>query len=412
VPIGKLIVRLLPNMRTRRPFPVEFAVTPRFDVFYALYTLTANGPSTLETWKTRANARLPRDFARAATRVAPLPIFWPLFADGLQGKPGEMTFDEIVSSIRQMPANDLKTSILSGIFHDSATVRSLVSGKNSFRQILSADNPQGAELLVHFGLRPYDPASPSAKALSELVSNPESFGEELALFLERFWQSGFGRDWKALEGELSAESFRMRDLDEELSLEELTRDLGLPVAFDDKEKVVRPNYGPPIPYDQVDHCWIIPCAFNIRRWWAKYEAKSGSVCFYFPTMQDPSAANRIGVDDRGAREATQPSRKIINAETVFKALGDTTRYAIASILARAPTTSADLARSLKVSKPTITHHIQALRSAGLISETPARGSTKLSLDRETLGAVSAAAVDQLFSSTGDLSLVTTRKRRS
>jgi hypothetical protein len=48
----------------------------------------------------------------------------------------------------------------------------------------------------------------------------------------------------------------------------------------------------------------------------------------------------------------------------------------------------------------------------LISETPARGSTRLSLDRETLGAVSAAAVDQLFSSTGDLSLVTTRKRRS
>jgi DNA-binding transcriptional ArsR family regulator len=65
-----------------------------------------------------------------------------------------------------------------------------------------------------------------------------------------------------------------------------------------------------------------------------------------------------------------------------------------------------------VSKPTITHHIQALRSAGLISEMPARGSTKLSLDRETLGGVSDAAVDQLFSATGDLSLLTTRKRRS
>lgn len=399
-------------MRAARPFPLDFAVTPRFDLFYALYTLSASTSSPLETWKARARARLPRDFEASAKLVAPLPIFWPLFADALQRTPGEMTFEEIVSSIRQMSATDLKTSILSGIFHDPANVRSLVTSKKSFGQILSSANADDGELLVHFGLRPYDSTSPSAKAISELLSNPESFGEELALLLERFWQSGFARDWKALEADMSAESFRIRDLDEELSLEELTRDLALPVTFDDRRKEVRPKNGAAIPYAKVDRCWIIPSAFNNKRWWAKYEAKSGLVCFYFPSMRDASAANQIGVDDRGAREITPAPRRDINPETVFRALGDTTRYAIASILARAPTTSADLARSLKVSKPTITHHIQALRSAGLISETPARGSTRLSLDRETLGAVSAAAVDQLFSSTGDLSLVTTRKRRS
>ena len=105
------------------------------------------------------------------------------------------------------------------------------------------------------------------------------------------------------------------------------------------------------------------------------------------------------------------ARAKINAESVFRALGDTTRYAIASILARTPTTSAELARSLKVSKPTITHHVHALRSAGLITETPSRGSTKLSLSRDTVAALSGAAVDQLFSSTADLTLGTTRKRR-
>jgi predicted transcriptional regulator len=112
------------------------------------------------------------------------------------------------------------------------------------------------------------------------------------------------------------------------------------------------------------------------------------------------------------RASAADSRSPINAESVFRALGDTTRYAIASILARNPTTSADLARSLKVSKPTITHHVQALRAAGLISNTTGGGSTKLTLSRETVAAVSEAAVEQLFSSTGDLSLVTTRKRRS
>jgi DNA-binding transcriptional ArsR family regulator len=110
--------------------------------------------------------------------------------------------------------------------------------------------------------------------------------------------------------------------------------------------------------------------------------------------------------------ATTVAHPAINAESVFRALGDTTRYAIASILARAPTTSADLARSLKVSKPTITHHVHALRSAGLIRETPSGGSTKLSLSRDTVAALSGAAVDQLFSATGDLALGTTRKRRT
>ena len=84
---------------------------------------------------------------------------------------------------------------------------------------------------------------------------------------------------------------------------------------------------------------------------------------------------------------------------------------IASILARTPTTSAELSRSLKVSKPTITHHVHALRSAGLITETPSGGSTKLTLSRETVAALSDVAVEQLFSSTGDLALDTTRKRR-
>jgi DNA-binding transcriptional ArsR family regulator len=112
------------------------------------------------------------------------------------------------------------------------------------------------------------------------------------------------------------------------------------------------------------------------------------------------------------RPVTTVARPAINAESVFRALGDTTRYAIASILARAPTSSADLARSLKVSKPTITHHVHALRSAGLIRETPSGGSTKLSLSRDTVAALSGAAVDQLFSSTGDLALGTTRKRRT
>ena len=408
---GETPVRLLANMPSDRAFPLSFAVTPRFDVFYALYALTHNAPSVLEDWKERAIARLPGDFDRVARRVAPVPLFWPLLADSLQQTPGEMTFDEIVSSLREMSVEDLKSNILSGIFHDAATVRALVTGKKSLRQVVANEKSKGTTLLDHFGLRPYDASSDAAKAMTMLLSQAESFRDELALVLERFWKTGFRRDWSALEPEMRADSLRLRDLGAETPLHELATELKLPVSFDARTREIRPKSGAPISYDRIDRCIIIPSAFNTRRWWAKYESKTGRVSLYFPIVRDATAANRIAADTRDTAARTL-AHSDINAESVFRALGDTTRYAIASILARSPTTSADLSRSLRVSKPTITHHVQALRAAGLIAETPAGGSTKLSLSRETVAAVSEAAVEQLFSSTGDLSLVTTRKRRT
>ena len=87
--------------------PFELAVTPRFDVFYALHTLASGASSTLDDWKEAARRRLPRDFERVAKRVAPLPIFWPLLADSLQSVPGGIGFDEVLSTIAEIPVEDL-----------------------------------------------------------------------------------------------------------------------------------------------------------------------------------------------------------------------------------------------------------------------------------------------------------------
>jgi DNA-binding transcriptional ArsR family regulator len=397
-------------MKPAASFRIEFAVSPRFDVFYALYGLASSAPTPLERWKENAAARLPHDFERVANRVAPLPIFWALLADAVQGVAGEISFEEMLSTIREMGVDDLKRNILAGIFHDNATVDTLLTRKGALKEVLTDENLPGAELLMHFGLRPYNPSSPASRAISVLLTRPESYRDELVLVLQKFWDTGFRRDWSALEPALRAESFRMRDLAEEDSPAELARELNLPVTFDDGAREVRPKTGSAIAYDRIDRCFIVPSAFNTRRWWAKYESNSRRVTLYLPITSDIDAANKIG--ELTERVVTTAARGKINAESVFRALGDTTRYAIASILARTPTTSAELARSLKVSKPTITHHVHALRSAGLITETPSRGSTKLSLSRDTVAALSSAAVEQLFSSSGDLTLGTTRRRRS
>jgi DNA-binding transcriptional ArsR family regulator len=391
--------------------PIEFVVTPRFEAFYALYTLTSSAPTQLDRWKERALLRLPRDFDRVAKRVAPVPLFWPLLADALQRTPGEMTFEEILSTVREMPPEELKANILSGIFHDPGTVQSLITGKKNLKQILTNDNLPGGELLTHFGLRPYSADSHATSAMSRLLSKPGVFRDELALVLERFWQTGFKRDWSALEPLLRSELLHLKDLYEQSSLTQLTLELSLPVAVDEGAGELRPKSGPPIMTDRVDSLYIIPSGFNTRRWWAKYETKPQRYSLYFPIARGAASPNKIVDDDWQAPESPRKPRHAVNAESVFRALGDTTRYAIASVLARTPTTSAELARSLKVSKPTITHHVQALRQAGLIDENPGGGSNRLSLNRETVAALSNMAVEQLFSSTGDLALVTTRKRR-
>ncbi len=391
--------------------PIEFVVTPRFEAFYALYTLTSSAPTQLGRWKERALLRLPRNFERVAKRVAPVPLFWPLLADALQRTPGEMSFDEVLSSVLEMPLEDLTSNILSGIFHDPGTVQSLIARKKTLKQILTSGKLPGAELLTHFGLRPYSADSHATNAMARLLSQPASFRDEIALVLQRFWQTGFKRDWSALEPLLRAESFHLKDLYENSSLGELTRELGLPVAIDEDAGELRPKAGPAIKTDQIDRLYVIPSGFNTRRWWAKYETRPQRFTLYFPIARDAVSPNRIVADDWQAQESPRKSSHTVNAESVFRALGDTTRYAIASVLARTPTTSAELARSLRVSKPTITHHVQALRQAGLIEDEPAGGSTRLSLNRETVASLSNVAVEQLFSSTGELSLVTTRKRR-
>ncbi|HWL39582.1 MAG TPA: metalloregulator ArsR/SmtB family transcription factor [Gemmatimonadaceae bacterium] len=396
-------------------FPVEVIVSPRFDLFYALHGLASGASSPLRPWRDHIAQRLPRDLGAQATRVAPVPIFWPLLADALQGTPGPLSFEEIISALAGIPAAELKAYIIGGIFHDRVSVQALLSGRRTVRQILKDDDHPAGELLTHFGLRPYVPRSPAAVAIDTLLSDADSYREELGLVLQRFWRYGFGADWQALEPDIRAGGARLKELSERNAFGDIATELRLPVTADDDVGAIRTRSGTRVGFDRIERCYLIPSAFNTMRWWAKYEGTRGRVTLYFPVWHGPEPANALGEDRLAEKPAPRPAARTragkIDAEEVFRALGDTTRYAIASILARKPTTSADLSRALNVSKPTITHHVQALRSAGLITERTDGGSSLLSLKRDTIDALSSAAVRDLFSSTGELQLLTTRKRR-
>ena len=394
------------------PFPVEVIVTPRFDVFYALHALTSEAPTPLGAWKERASRRLPRGFASGAKRVAPIPIFWPLVADALQGTRGSMTFDEMLSTLQSMEVGELRANVLGGIFHDRPTVDALLNREKTLRQVLTDEKHPDAAILTHFGLRPYSAGSAAVDAMSTLLSEPASYRGDLIGVLRKFWDSGFQADWESLDTTLSRAAARISSRVDKDSIAGVAAELRLPVGFDEESGALRTKSGVTVDARKIERCYLIPSAFNTRRWWAKYEPPSSRVTLYFPVWAGAEAANALSRDPAEIAKADRSpsSRPKINAEAVFRALGDTTRYAIASILARNPTSSAELSRILKVSKPTITHHVHALRGAGLITEEAGGGSSRLSLNRDTVEALSNAAVRDLFSSTGELPLLTTRHR--
>jgi DNA-binding transcriptional ArsR family regulator len=396
-------------MPSTTTFPVDFAVTPRFEVFYALYTLTAPAPSRLDKWKERALLGLPADFEKAAKKVAPVPLFWPLLADSLQDAAGELTFQQMLNHLQSVAPGELRLNVVSGIFHDSRTVDALVSRKKPLLKVLSDARLPGTELLTHFGLRPGDANTDALRAVETVLSEPESYRDRLVEVLERFWDADFRRDWAALEPGLRADASRLRERYQETSIEDFATDQKLPFSIDAKARSIKTKGGAIFPFQKIDRCYLLPSAFNTHRWWAKYENQN-RVRIYLPVAGGSTSANSITRDYPSGEGATHAS-VAIQPEAVFRALGDTTRYAIATVLGRTPTTSADLARTLKVSKPTITHHVQALRAAGLISEVMDAGTSRLSLNAETVRGLSAAAIEHLFASRGDLALETTRKRR-
>jgi DNA-binding transcriptional ArsR family regulator len=130
---------------------------------------------------------------------------------------------------------------------------------------------------------------------------------------------------------------------------------------------------------------------------------------FLPSRFAPSGF--AAVDDDGSLLAFDPDRLQMkapdripralakasgDAALIFRALGDATRYSIAGLIAREPLTSAELARRLDISKPTMAHHLRALRAAGLVGEEIQGTRIVLTLDRPVLEGVSAAAIAQLF----------------
>ena len=372
---------------------IDVAVTPRFEVFYALQVLQTGAGEHLQRWRREMQRRLTPRIRSSLTRVAPSPLMWPLLADSLSDSQSAPTFTEMMADMRGMSDEFFARSVLKGIFKTPGAVEALLAGQATLAATISHEAERQERLLTLLGLYPPSAKGGSAAAFNRLVTDPAEYREEVINVVVEFWAAGFAETWGTLEPQMRN---RARALKQEISrsgVSEFARNARLPVSIDD-EKVKSIRGTTMVTRADVAGIHVVPSAFNTSDLWAAYRDGKGKTRFFFPIFDSMLSPD--------TRIAIEPS-------LVFSALGDTTRYAIASTIARKPMTSVELARAFGVSKPTISHHVHLLRAAGLIEETHTEDGTLLALNRRVLERASGAAAREMFSDAVNQTVKRTRR---
>ena len=373
----------------------HFGVTPRFEIFYALRALDQEGKFA-DRWRNQVKRGLPPDFRAVAKRVGPQPMMWPLLADSLRDSKGDPTFQEMLENISSLDDGMFQRGVLSGVFRSAEIVDDLIAGRQSLRDAVKVETRKKNALLGVIGLDPFQRASAVVGAFTMIVSSPAEYRNNLSNVLETFWTGAFSENWKSLEARMKRRAEFMEEAVATTSLSAFAATAKLPVVFDDGNGTISSERGVTMfRYRNVKEIHVIPSAFNDSRFWGAYTDSDGSVRLYFPVF-DPELMGTATI--RAQNPASRSVVEAVDPAIVFRALGDTTRYAMACVLARSPRTSVELATDFSVSKATISHHVQVLRQARLIRERVTDKGVALSLDREALELFAGEAARAIFAS--------------
>jgi DNA-binding transcriptional ArsR family regulator len=172
----------------------------------------------------------------------------------------------------------------------------------------------------------------------EWWSRPDEFGERYLKALQSYYQEFFAEEERRIQPALNNSIEQAKELAEKISLPELIEMLsqGVKIAIDPEvnELIFAPSY------------WITPLILYNK------VSPSRMVFLYGARPADASLVPGEVVPDALLR--------------ALKALAEPTRLKILRYLAEEPLAPAQLARRLRLRPPTVIHHLEALRLAGLV----------------------------------------------
>jgi DNA-binding transcriptional ArsR family regulator len=305
-----------------------------YEFFVSLYVLHHPDEFGLRaSWAAGVRSRLDADARKTleqAQEVMGVPLGW------IHSLPGTKDAAGALWALRQIPAatrlynlvfccEEMRSSKLAEIFRGVTERQSWNSG----------DVGEVDEILRTWHHKSKIDKIP---AMLDIWANASDFGERFLTALQAFYQVFFAEEEKQLLPKLDAGLARAQKLSENFSLLELLESLSQGIVMADVQKhdglVLVPSIWstPIIFYDELENNQMI-IAFGAR----------------------PADASLV------------PGEVVPDALLqILKAMADPTRLRILRYLAHASLTPAEIARRLRLRPPTVTHHLSALRLAGLV----------------------------------------------
>lgn len=380
-----------------------FAVSLHYELFFAMQTLTDPQARIHSGWKSGAMAQSPASFQSRLKAAGSSPFLWPCIADCIQGEERCYEWKGLLRGLREIPILAFQERLLLGILHDESIVQSILSGHRSIQEAVSQVATSRRQWLAFIGLYPYDKTAPLATALQALLRDPGAFRKQIVALVTDFWESTFRTTWKDLRSQLEHSCRERERLFHSCSLQEFAQETLLRVEVNERAgflKAVRGGFR--LRLKNIESAYFFPSAFNDQRHWTCY-GTAGKMTACFPYF-DPS----LSLDFAGRSATVVLATPEPDPALILSALGDHTRFAIASMLARDTISSADLARSLGLTPATVSHHIHVLREAGLLQELREGATVCLSLNRAILEQLSQLLINRLFHTDEQLQLRKTR----
>lgn len=285
------------------------------------------------SWAAGVRSRLPT--AERELLQAFFEAFWfPMGAVYGLSQPKDATI--FLTTLRAIPAAERLDFFMSPKFelflpHVLAVFRDVATRENW--------NEQDLEILLQSGEPP--PTRKAATAALDLWARAAETGELLLLALETYYSEFYAEEEERLRPILQQSLAEAQALAEKLPLEALLEELSQGITME--RPFTKPNL------------IIAPCFWSTPLIVEEPVDDAHQLFMYGAKPDDVSFVPGDVVPD----ELPQ----------ALKALADPTRLRILRTIAERPTTPADLARELRLRPPTLTHHLQILRYARLVSFT-------------------------------------------
>lgn len=238
------------------------------------------------------------------------------------------------------------------------------------------------------------PDGPSLESLSgALAARRDPRADLVADFTNRI----FASFWRSACASYDAAARRLEatlDADPRTDLGVL---FGFDIALDPRHRGLRQHGAAArrIPPNRLAAINLYPSALNPGHEWHLQRMEGDKYLVHLPIQDETLAAQCLALLREPAAAVARP-RAGTDPAIVFRALGDASRFAMVTLLAREELTGAELGRRLGLSTPAVTHHLNELRRAGLIDERRQGAAIHLKLRRVVfldLGARTLAQLD-------------------